>query len=288
MKVKLVLIFLGICVLLISIINNKNNAKFSCNEFMNDKITTGTNGKIAVLIHGYPEPIYEDNPLFTYFTDNGYTVIAPYLFSPKFKLNNSEVIEYIKKELGDKKPDVIAGLSLGGLIAPSLAKEYPEAKLLLIGTGPYVRPNLALLNGLLTTSTTPAFDLLYRAFEKIPTPLYSFVYKIFNHPVLTTEQKLKLNEHIVKNWNCLKSISESEDKEVINFLTSVDNTELLKNLKNKTLIFAADEDNLMPKELAVKLNTFIKGSKLVISSGRIHYNVFDDENYSDLSTFLID
>lgn len=253
---------------------------------MKDQIDIKPGGKVAVLIHGFPEPIYKDNPIYKYFDNQGYTIIAPYLFSPGFKLNQDAVVRHVKSELNGLTPNVIVGVSLGGLVAPALAKEFPMAKLILVGTGPYIKPKIKSMNGLLKIGKLPVFDYVYKAIEFIPTPLYAFFYKLFNHPKLNAAQKLELTRHIAKNWNCIQKISESEDREVIDFLTSVNNSLLLKSIKNKTLIFAADEDLLMPTVLSRKLNHLIKGSKLIVGKGKIHYTVFDETNYKDLNTFL--
>jgi len=109
---------------------------------MRDRIDIKHGGKTAVLIHGFPEPIYKNSPLYSYFDLEGYSIIAPYLFSPGFKLTEDAVIKHIKTELNGRRPGVIVGISLGGLLAPALAKEYPDAKLVLIGTGPYIRPKV--------------------------------------------------------------------------------------------------------------------------------------------------
>jgi pimeloyl-ACP methyl ester carboxylesterase len=255
---------------------------------MRDRISIKRGDKTVVLIHGFPEPIYKDTPLYRYFDNLGYSIIAPYLFSPKFKLTQTDVTEYVKKELEGRTPDVIVGVSLGGLLAPAVAREYPNARLVLVGTGPYIKIKTGGMNELIKIGKTPVFDIVYDLIEHVPTPLYALLYKMFNHPKMTPEEKLKLNEHIVKNWTSVRRVSENEDREVIDFLTSVNNTLLLKSLKNKTLIFAADNDSMMPPNLSRKMNHLIKHSRLVIGTGRIHYTVFDETDYKELGKFLLD
>ncbi len=251
-----------------------------------DQITKGKNGKIAVLIHGFPEPIYPETPLYSYFARKGYTVIAPYLFNPRFKLSQKEVNRYVESELSGKKPDVVVGVSMGGLLAPALAKEYPKAELILIGTGPYIKPQSTTMNLFVKVAKSSFFDKLHKLIELTPSPVYTFLYKVFNHPPLSESEKEELAEHILKNWQCIKSVPESEDREVVDFLTTIDNSTLLHSLKNKTLIFAADGDSVMPLTLARKLNSLVKKSKLIINKGTIHYTVFGKDNYKDLDDFL--
>ncbi len=254
---------------------------------MKDKFLKGKNGKTVVLIHGFPEPIYEDTPLFSYFTERGYSVIAPYLFSSEFKLSQRDVEKYIERKLHGRKPDVIVGVSMGGLLAPALARDFPSAKLILIGTGPFVKPSVGSLNFLLKIGKSHFFDAVYKIIESTPTPVYSFLYRLFNHPKMTLAQKAELEQHILENWSCVKNVSETEDREVVEFLTSVDNTTLLHSLQNKCLIFAADGDSLMPLVLARRLNLLIKNSRLVVTKGTIHYTVFSKNNYKDLDEFLL-
>ncbi len=256
--------------------------------YMNKPKIKVKNCKTVVIVHGYPEPIYADSPLYSYFSERGYNVISPYLFSSEFKLTQEEVDKYIEGKLAGREPDVIVGVSMGGLLAPALAHDYPKSKLVLVGTGPYVRSNIESINTLLTICKSSLFDFIYKIILSTPTPVYSFIYKLFNHPKMNTSQKKELEEHIVKNWSCLKSIKESEEREVIQFLSGVDNSILLHSLKNKTLIFAADGDSMMPLKLAHKLNHLIKNSRLVINKGTIHYTVFGRDNYKDLNEFLLD
>lgn len=256
-----------------------------CSIDMKDTIDIKRGGKLALLIHGYPEPIYKDNPIYQYFDERGYSIIAPYLFSPKFKLTDEEVKKYIDSELDGKKPDVIIGVSLGGLIAPYIGNEFPAAKLVLIGTGPYVRTETA-LDGLTKIGETPLSRPIFEVIKRTPTWLYSLIYNFVNHPNLSAPQRRELEAHIKKNWDCVTSIPYDEDKEVLDFLISTDNTSLLRSLKNKTLIFAGEKDVMMPVALSERLHNLIKGSELVISTERLHYSVFDDTNWKDLDIFL--
>lgn len=243
--------------------------------------------KIAVLIHGYPGPIYKDHPLYKYFNERGYSIISLYLFSSDFKLTQEEVKTYIGKELGGREPDVIVGVSLGGLLAPYLAKGFPKAKLVLIATGPYIRTKITTLNRLLTFEETSALlSPVQWIIIHTPVWLYSIIYKLFIHPVTNPEERRLLEEHIKQNWGYLKDIPLSENKEVLDFLASTDNSVLLRSLKNETVIFTGNGDNLMPSDLSLKMKKLIKRSFLVKSEKRLHYVIFNEDNYGQLDNFL--
>ena len=48
----------------------------------------------------------------------------------------------IQCELNGTVPDVIVGISMGGLIAPHLAKDYPTTKLIMIASGPKLKTKI--------------------------------------------------------------------------------------------------------------------------------------------------
>lgn len=244
------------------------------------------NTKIAVLIHGYPEPIYKNSPLYVYFENNGYEIIAPYLFDSKFKLNPDNVTVYIKEKLKGRAPSVIVGLSLGGLLAPHLAKEFPKAKLVLMATGPKISCEVNILNEVINMKGKSVLLPLLEVAKFCPTWLYSLIYRLVNHSELSEKEKKELENHIVKNWKCITSLDLEEDLEVLDFLSHTDNTVLLHSLKNKTLIFAGDGDVMMPSILSKKLKSLIRNSKLIINSNRLHFSVFTSGDEKYLNEFL--
>jgi esterase/lipase len=225
--------------------------------------------------------------LYKYFQEKGYSIFSPYLFNKEFKLTSEGVKKYVEKKLEGREPDVIVGVSLGGLIAPYIAKDYPSSELVLIATGPYLRTEIGPYNRILKfIGNTNTFAPFYWALKSTPTWVYSTIYKIFNHPKINYEEKKKLETHIKENWSCVTSLPKGEDEEVINFITNVDNTLLLRSLKNSTIIFASDGDIMMPSKLSTELKELIKNSKLVVSENRLHWGVFNDSNWKDLDDFL--
>lgn len=282
MIVFLVLFSIG----LVLCIAKKEKNNWFCGDTQTDRFSMNKNAKTVLLIHGYPEPIYKDHPLYKYFVDRDYTIVDPYLFSPEFRLTKSETKKYLEEKLSGRKPDVIVGVSMGGLIAPLIAEDYPAAKLVLVATGPYVRTTIGSLNSLLRWGSTPALDAFYGVIKLIPTWVYSIIYRSFNHSSLSSINKAKLTQHIKENWACVTSIPLQEDREVADLLSSVDNTELLKRLNNKTIIFAAENDLMMPYALSLKLKELIKDSSLINTGKRIHFNIFDESNYASLDNFL--
>jgi pimeloyl-ACP methyl ester carboxylesterase len=243
-----------------------------------------TNQKVVVLIHGFPEPIYKSTPLYKYFENKDYQIISPYLFSSKFKLTADETVNYIVKLLDGRTPEVIVGVSLGGLLAPHLAKLYPVSKLILIATGPKIKTNIGPLNRIANIREKYLILPILSIVRHCPTWLYAQLYNLVNHPVLNEDEKIILKDHVTKNWTAIVGVSPEEDLEVLDFLTSVDNSVLLHSLKNKTLILTGDGDVMMPVLLSRRLKKLIKKSHLIINKGRLHYSVFTaaDTKYFDV------
>ncbi|KKQ91989.1 MAG: hypothetical protein UU16_C0013G0018 [Candidatus Woesebacteria bacterium GW2011_GWA2_40_7] len=99
--------------------------------------------KTALILHGWPQPVEAGSinyPYLEYFQSKGYTVFAPKLFTKDFVLKEPDAKKYIENLLGGKKPDVIVGISLGGLLLPKIAKDYPNAKLVFIASDPKIQP----------------------------------------------------------------------------------------------------------------------------------------------------
>ncbi len=252
-----------------------------------DNILIKEDSKISILVHGFPEPIYKNHALYKYFDERGYSIISPYLFNSDFDLTQEEVLKYIEEKLDGKSPDVIVGVSLGGLIAPYLAKEFPEAKLVLIATGPYVETSITPLNDLLsflkkTWTLTPVHWIMTRT----PTWIYSVLYRLCNSPKDNPKELKNLGNHIKQNWTCLTKIPLSEDREIIDLLAYTDNTLLLRSLKNETIIFTSNGDVLMPSNLSLKMRDLVKRSSFILTENRLHFNIFNEDNYKQLDNFL--
>lgn len=244
---------------------------------------------IVVLIHGYPEPISKNQPLYDYFASKEYSIISLSLLSSEFKLTQEGIMQYVKEKLEGREPDVIVGVSLGGLAAPFLAKDFPKVRLVLIATGPYIRTKIKTLNKLLTIGEASVlFSPVHWIIVRAPVWLYSLFYKLFSRPIIDPEEKRALEEHIKQNWQYLKNVSLSENKEVINFLASTDNSILLRSLKNKTLIFSGSDDNLLSYKLSLELKNLIKKSVLITTDNRMHFDIFAEAHFKVLDDFLGD
>lgn len=252
-----------------------------------DNISKKRGSKIAVLIHGYPVSVSKDDPLYKYFDSRGYSIIALLLFNPDFKLTKEEVKADIERQLNGRKPEVIVGICFGALLAPFLAKTFPKAKLVLIAPAPFMKTKISSLNRLLALGETSALlSPIQWIIGHTPIWLYALVYKMFIPPVTSTEEKRLLEEHIKQNWGYLRDIPPSENREVLDFIATTDNSVLLRSLTNKTLIFAQEGDTLLPFGLSLEVKNLIKGSILIKTTKRLHYAVFDESNYKQLDDFL--
>jgi pimeloyl-ACP methyl ester carboxylesterase len=241
--------------------------------------------KTALIIHGWPSPIDPNGPYYKHFREWKYDVISPEIFSTDFILTLENVKKFILKELDGRSPDIIIGTSMGGLIAPHIAKDYPEAKMILIASAPKLKPkdrgfklliDIAKNKNLL--SALNIVKILPRRF------LYKF-YGLFNPFNGVENKKQAYMDDMKYNFKYILSIPISKEGEIVNLITSLDNTELLKTLKNKTLVFLGENDLLMPQDQGGSLCELLSNSRLITSHGS-HWDVISEPSFVEMKKFL--
>ncbi|KKT37336.1 MAG: hypothetical protein UW22_C0027G0004 [Candidatus Gottesmanbacteria bacterium GW2011_GWB1_44_11c] len=208
----------------------------------------------------------------------------PDLFSDECFLNRKEIEKYVRGDLGGRKADVIVGVSMGGLIAPSLAVLNPEAKFILIGTGPYFETSLPFYNFMIRLESRDPMLFLIRLVRAVPGWLYLWIYR------RTHQQKYALSDEEYrrsagKSWEAFAKISLTKMWEILRLVAHTDNTRLLKKLPNKTLIFSGSHDTMMPLRLSQKMNGFISRSTIIVLD-RLHYDMFTTREYEYVEKFL--
>lgn len=207
----------------------------------------------------------------------------PDLLSEEYVFSADEVIKNVRYALKGERPDVVVGISMGGLLAPHLAKQFSESKLILIGTGPYFKTKIPIYNFLAHLEAHDEKLLLIRLLRLTPRWLFRFVYKFFNRS--NTLTNLDYQSRADENYNGVFRVPTNKIKEVLKFVTETNNSKLLQQISNKTIIFAGGSDSMMPAQLSGEMNSLIKNSKLIISN-RLHYDVFTKADYHYLNEFL--
>lgn len=242
------------------------------------------NKKTVYILHGWPQAITSDSMYFKYFSRREYNVIAPNLYLENFSINETQLITSLLSKLNGKTPDVILGISMGGLLAPHIAQKYPKSKLILIATGPVLESNSIGFNVLFRLINIPIFQSIFNLFRYIPRNLIYQIYKIFN-PV----RDISLHEEYIidmkTNVDVMLSVPVKKHAEIAQFISRVDNTHMLQNLHNKTVIFSGQNDSMMPNKLGNLLGELIHNSQVIVTKGS-HFNVFNGKNFSDVSKFL--
>jgi pimeloyl-ACP methyl ester carboxylesterase len=241
--------------------------------------------KNVLILHGWPQPVTKDSMYYKYFEEKGYSVVAPQLFTREFVLDENDAKIYIEKQLLGKKPDVIVGISLGGLLVPAFAEDYPNAKLILIATGPKLEPQATGFRMLLDIAKNKRVLSLLNVLKFLPQKVLFAFYEFVNPFRGDKVQREIYVKDMRDNFKYIISIPIEEESEIVNFVSSTDNTELLKTLKNKTIIFAGHNDPMMPTNLGEKLHKLLVNSQLMLNEGG-HFNVFTENNFKDLDKFL--
>jgi pimeloyl-ACP methyl ester carboxylesterase len=218
-----------------------------------------------------------------YFKSKGFTVLKPKWFVLRKPISIEGVVKMLSNTLGDKRPDLIVGFSAGGLIAPHLANIYPESKLILVATGSLLNPKSIKYKFLLKKVST---DLLFPLLETAKSMPIEKLKKIYEkmYPNNIGQDEKDYQEDMNRNLEAIRN-ADNLLKDNSDFIRTIDNTQFLPKIQNKTLIISMDEDPLMPVDLGRELNRLIKGSvfRTVHAS---HFDLFNKDAAAVVDTFL--
>ena len=243
--------------------------------------------KVALILHGWPQSDLGDHPLFLHLRKTGYEVYVVDMFNSDIQFDPESVVQEVKKMNKDKIPNVIFGISVGGLLLPHLARMYPQSKLVFIASGPNLYPNIALFRTAINIMQKKMLFILASFLLRLPTKLFEYIYQKINPYQGEEQEKTEYLKDMIKNIRIIKGIPVQKEWEIVNFVSNVDNRELLRSLKNKSLIINGKHDLLMPQEAGELLHKYLVYSRLIITKGE-HFNVFSQENLKDIDEFLKD
>ncbi len=242
--------------------------------------------KTVLILHGWPQPVEKGSMYYEYFENKKYNVVSPRLFNKEFVLTENEAKKYIEQQLNGKKPDVIIGISMGGLLVPVIAKNYPDAKLIFIASGPKIQSDAPGFNTVLYLAKNKNILRFLNLLKFMPQKVLFGFYELINPFKGNVDDRKVYIEDMKKNFKYIINIPVDEEREIVNFVAITDNTNLLKTLKNKSLIFSGKNDLMMPANPEINLNNLLINSQLIVNDGG-HFNVFTDANFKDLDNFLI-
>jgi pimeloyl-ACP methyl ester carboxylesterase len=241
--------------------------------------------KVALILHGWPQHRAGGHFLSGFFRGKGYRVITPDLFGRSFTFSPGAIHQEIKEELDSQRPEVIVGISLGGLVLPYIAKDYPESKLVFVASGPYLKAKPALLDFFLRANKHQVVLNLAETVLKSPNWLLALIYKLTNPFNGTLEEREEYEEDMYQNIKFIKGIPVSKELEIARFVVTTDNSGILGSLKNKTLIFNGRRDLFMPAERGQELHKLLEQSRLIINEGE-HFNSFTGQDLLAVEDFL--
>lgn len=242
----------------------------------------------ALILHGWPQTELNQHILVKYLEKNGYKVIVPNLYN--FDYTDNTVIRDISNSvdlyLKGEKLDLIVGISMGGLIVPVIAHRFPEAKLIFIASAPKFLPDFYFMRFMLSLIK---FRFVGKSFVGIcnllPKKGIEIIYRKLNPFSGKPEHRRLYETDTESNLKVIGSYPFSKHMEMLEFISSIDNTVLLGKITNKTLVFAGSEDKLMPYRESKRLVDMMKSSQLVATGG-MHFNVLTKNNIKDIDKFL--
>lgn len=240
--------------------------------------------KKVLIIHGYPQEVDKDHPVYIYFKSKKYKIFAPRLFSSELDLDLGNAKKIIKKELGKNIPDVVLGFSLGGLILPHVAADYPDAELIFVSTGTKYNPRYKYHRTGLYLASMPVVQIFLFLLRTVPDSILFFFYSKIN-PCGKEDDREWYRQDKLSNFETMRKIPAKKHRQAICLILSLDNTELLRTIKNKCIILSGEGDILMPVSESKKLHELLKGSRL-ITVKKSHFAVIDRESLAKLDKYL--
>ncbi|KKU82974.1 MAG: hypothetical protein UY11_C0033G0001, partial [Candidatus Amesbacteria bacterium GW2011_GWC2_47_8] len=204
--------------------------------------------KNALILHGWPEHRVDKYFLTEHLRKQGYRVLTPDMFVRGYVFDPKNVVGKVKELLEGQGLDFAVGISLGGLVLPHVALEYPEAKLLFMSTGPYLKADSPFFNFILGLFRNTWILKIMSWVLKLPIPVLAVFYRLGSSFNGTKEEIEEYNRDMEHNINLVREIPVEEEAEIVRFIHGADNTELLKKIKNRTIIFNGEKDLFMPAE----------------------------------------
>ena len=242
--------------------------------------------KVALILHGWPQTSMNQHILGKFFKKNKYILLTPNLFDEDWGKDLKDIVENINTKLGVKNLDVIVGISMGGLVLPSLAEKHPRAKLIFISTAPYFKPDLFIMRVLANLTILSFIQKLFVLIAKISGKSFiEFVYRKLNPFDGNQKHRKAYEEDLKRNLKEISRYPFSKHVQMLALCSKIDNTKILRTLKNKCIIFGGRGDKLMPYALVKELSKLLPNSKLIITSG-LHFNSFEKKNLRDLKVYL--
>lgn len=244
-------------------------------------------GKTVLLLHGWPRPIDKRSDYYKYFKKWGYEVVAPEIFSKDTNFTISGLKDYIKAALKGRKPDVLVGVSIGGLITPHIAIDYPDAKIVFVASGPKLEPGTTTFKLILNIVRNKKAIRSLKYVKLLPSGIiFKFCEMVAPFKGNGNDKELYVSD-MKRNIKYILNIPISKEEEIVNFVIDVDNTDLLGTLRNKALIFLGKSDFVVSYHSSVELHNLVKNSKLVEVQGG-HLEVISKPDFGRLEKFLLE
>ena len=216
-----------------------------------------------------------------------FTVLNPYLFDLNIDFTLANIKEYINKELGNVTPNLIVGISMGGLILPHIATNYPQAKLVFVASGTKIGSGSETFNKLLKFEQSKVGKLVLSLLQLSPILMMQIVYKTINPFKGAKEDKEKYDKDMQDNIYWMKRITVKRHLEIIELVCSLNTENIVKKLPNKVLIMYGQNDVLMPKNESKILSNTLHNSVLKNIRAE-HFNVINQETLEYIKEFVND
>ncbi len=140
---------------------------------------------------------------------------------------------------------------------PYISNQFPNCKLIFIATGAKFRPKSLSFKLLLRIVRWRLFPEPSKIISIFPKRILYFLYGMIS-PFANIDEKWSYEKDRRENLRAVSKMTIKSCREIANMMERIDNTALLKNFDNKTLIISGKSDNLMPATLGRELKSLLK------------------------------
>lgn len=242
--------------------------------------------KQALIIHGWPRPVSLNHPLSRLLQKRNYEVISPNLFDTKFDLDFQNIISSLRNTIKGKKIDLIIGISMGGLLLPHLVSSVPKSKLIFIASSTQFIPNSHLIQFFIRYNLIRLIPSPALIFKIIPKSILNFIFSILSPFHGNSRERSDYIQDRDDNFQAMSKLTSKKCMQILSIVQKIDNTALVKNITNHTLIISGESDPLMPYKNAEYLHHMIPKSKIYKSDGSGHFGVLNKESLNQISSFI--
>lgn len=241
--------------------------------------------KYALIVHGWPQTVTKSHPLIPILKQKGYEIIAPNMFELK-KIDFDTTISLLKKSIKSKNVKVMVGISMGGLLLPHLLQDKSDCKGVFIASSIKFYPDMNLTRWLIKYKLINYIPDPSLFFKIIPKSILNLIWSVISPFKGNSVEKKEYETDRDTNFSVMAKLSKNKCQQIFDLVVSIDNSQLIKKLKNPILFVSGRNDSLMPYQHIADIQSELKNSRLFLTNNTGHFGVLNRESLQKISEFI--